>query len=83
MILKMGSPRFRRYLLDLIPSRALHELRDIVDVLQATAMEIYEPKEQALAKGDREAEMKVSEGKDIMSILGQLWSFVVDSVVDR
>jgi hypothetical protein len=73
IISKFGSPRFRRYLLGLIPSRTLHELRDIVDVLQNTAVEIYEAKQKTLAEGDRETEMKVSEGKDIMSILGQLW----------
>jgi len=75
IISKIGSPRFRRYLLDLLPSRALHELRDIIDVLETTAVEIYEAKQKALAEGDREAELKVSEGKDIMSILGQFWKF--------
>ena len=54
----------------MIPSRALHELRDIIDVLQTTAVEIYEAKQKALAEGDPEAELKISEGKDIMSILG-------------
>jgi hypothetical protein len=83
IISKIGSPRFRRYLLNLFPSRALHELRDIVDVLQNTAVEIYEAKQKALAEGDGEAEMKVSEGKDIMSILGQFLFFVACSASDR
>lgn len=66
----------------MIPSRALHELRDIIDVLQTTAVEIYEAKQKALAEGDREAELKISEGKDIMSILGQFGFFEVGSVFD-
>jgi hypothetical protein len=44
----------RMYLLDLIPSRALRDLRDIVDILQNTAVEIYEAKQKALAEGDQE-----------------------------
>jgi hypothetical protein len=60
----------------LLPIRALHELRDIIDVLQNTAVEIYEAKQKALAEGDREAELKISEGKDIMSILCQFLIFL-------
>lgn len=44
-----------------------------MDVLQDTAVEIFEAKQKALVEGDQEAEMNFSEGKDVMSILCQLY----------
>ncbi|KAH9481617.1 Cytochrome P450 monooxygenase 91 [Psilocybe cubensis] len=66
-IVKIGSPRFRRAILDLIPWKDAHRLRDIIDVLHETSIEILETKKKALAEGDEAIAMQ--EEKDILSIL--------------
>ena len=41
-------------------------MRDIVDVLHDTSVEIFETKKKALEEGD---EAQIGQGKDILSIL--------------
>ncbi|KAF5316754.1 hypothetical protein D9619_006487 [Psilocybe cf. subviscida] len=69
MLEKIGTPAFRRFLVDICPWKALHEARDIVDIMHETSLEIYAEKKQALADGDEALSAKVGQGKDIMSIL--------------
>ncbi|KAF5316332.1 hypothetical protein D9619_006492 [Psilocybe cf. subviscida] len=64
-----GSAKFRRFVVDAIPWKALHETRDIVDLMEKTSREIYEDKKRALANGDGALIAKVGQEKDIMSIL--------------
>ncbi|CAA7267173.1 unnamed protein product [Cyclocybe aegerita] len=68
-LVKIGTPNFRRFLVDLIPWKALHDLRDIVDVLHDTSVEIIESKKKALAEGDESVANQIGQGKDILSIL--------------
>lgn len=72
MLEKIGTPAFRRFLVDICPWKALHEARDIVDIMHETSLEIYAEKKQALADGDEALSAKVGQGKDIMSILSKL-----------
>ena len=44
-------------------------MRDIVDVLNNTAIEIFEEKKKALEEGDEAMAQQISKGKDIISIL--------------
>jgi hypothetical protein len=55
--------------MNILPWRNLHELRDVVDVLNNTAIEIFERKKTALEKGDEAVTQQIGKGKDIMSIL--------------
>ena len=67
--LKIGTPKFRRFVLNLLPWKNLHELRDIIDVLTKTSVEIFEKTKRALEKGDKTVTQQIDQGNDIMSIL--------------
>ncbi|KAF8805218.1 cytochrome P450 [Phlegmacium glaucopus] len=66
--LKIGTPKFRRFVMDIFPWKNVHELRDIVDVLHNTSVEIFEAK-KALEEEDEAVTRQIGQGKDIMSIL--------------
>ncbi|KAF8159576.1 cytochrome P450 [Crassisporium funariophilum] len=66
---KIGTPKFRRFIVDHLPWRIARELRDIMDVLHNTSVEILESKKKALAEGDDALAKQIGQGKDIMSIL--------------
>ncbi|KAF8955775.1 cytochrome P450 [Flammula alnicola] len=66
---KIGSAKFRRFIVNIIPWKNLHAIRDIVDVLHNTSVEIFESKKKALAEGDETLANEIGRGKDIMSIL--------------
>jgi tRNA(Leu) C34 or U34 (ribose-2'-O)-methylase TrmL len=66
----VGSPRFQRAVVDLIPWKKLHELRDMTDVMHNTSLEIFAATKQAMEKGDlAERTTRIGAGKDIMSVL--------------
>lgn len=67
--LRIGTPKFRRFIVDLLPWKSLHEIRDIVDVLHNTTVEIFEAKKKALEEGDEAVTQQITQGKDFMSIL--------------
>ncbi|TFK34561.1 cytochrome P450 [Crucibulum laeve] len=66
---KIGSPRFQRWIVNIVPWKTVHELRDVIDVLHNTSTEIFESKKRALEEGDEALSNQVAQGKDIMSIL--------------
>lgn len=66
---KIGSPRFQRFIVNLLPWKDLHEMRDIVDTMHNTSLEIIESKKQALEAGEDALESEVGRGKDIISVL--------------
>ena len=65
-MVKIGTPKLRRFFMNLLPWKSLHELRDISDVLHKTSFDIYESK-KALEKSG--GEPAANQGKDIISIL--------------
>ena len=67
--LKIGTPKFRRFIMDLLPWKNLHNIRDIVDIIHNTSVEIFEAKKKALVAGDEAVTEQIGQGKDIMSIL--------------
>ena len=75
-LIKIGTPIFRRFILDLIPWKNAHELRDISDVIHNTAVEIINSKKRALEDGDEAVARQIGEGKDIISILSEDFSFL-------
>jgi hypothetical protein len=69
IVSKIGTPRFRRAIVDLIPSEVIKRLRDIVDIFHETSVEILESKKEALRKGDKALAAQIGQGKDVISIL--------------
>lgn len=79
---KIGTPRFQRFVVDILPWKNLHEFRDIIDVIHETSVEIIETKRRALAEGDEVVAKQVGEGKDIISILRTFLLILIFSVTD-
>ncbi|EDR05405.1 uncharacterized protein LACBIDRAFT_303050 [Laccaria bicolor S238N-H82] len=65
----LESPKLRRFTVDLLSWESLHVVRDIVDTIYNTSLNIFESKERALLDGDEAVANRVGEGKDILSIL--------------
>ena len=74
-VVHLGTPAFRRKLIDLIPNAALKRARDISDEIQRHARHIYETKKRALLEGDEAVVEQIGEGKDILSRLRALFTF--------
>ncbi|KAJ6551734.1 cytochrome P450 [Mycena capillaripes] len=68
-VIKIGTPAFRRWVLDILPFKSLHRVRDMVDLMNDTAKEILRGKKAALESGDLDSEENMNSGTDIMSIL--------------
>ncbi|KAF9236337.1 cytochrome P450 [Melanogaster broomeanus] len=66
---KIGSPKFRRYIAEIIPSKELHDILRMVDIMDKSSIDIFEAKKKALFMGDEAVLQQVGRGKDIMSIL--------------
>ena len=66
---KIGSPKFRRFMVNLLPWKDLHDLRDIVDTMYKTSVEIFESKKRAMMDGDDAVATQIGQGKDILSTL--------------
>ncbi|KAH8105408.1 cytochrome P450 [Cristinia sonorae] len=67
----LGSPAFRRRVLELTPWKRLHRCIEITDNLEAMSKSILEQKKAQLAQGDAVLEHQIGEGKDIISVLLQ------------
>ncbi|KAF8190414.1 cytochrome P450 [Mycena galopus ATCC 62051] len=68
-VANIGSPKFRRFIVDIFPWKTLHEGRDIVDTMYGTSVHIYNIKKAALEAGDEAVSAQVAQGKDIISVL--------------
>ncbi|KIJ98225.1 hypothetical protein K443DRAFT_104335 [Laccaria amethystina LaAM-08-1] len=66
---KIGSPKFRRFMVNLLPWKDLHDLRDIVDTMYKTSVEIFELKKRAMIDEDEAVATQIGLGKDILSTL--------------
>jgi len=69
ILVKIGPPKFRRFMVDIMPFKNVRKLRDIVDTLDRTAIEILEAKKRALREGDEAVGQQIGQGRDIMSVL--------------
>lgn len=61
---RLGSPAFRRRLVEWTPNKAVQKVKDISDVMDKTARDILEEKRETLM-----AEMGLGSQKDIISVL--------------
>lgn len=81
---QVGTPEFRRWIVDAVPYNNLHAVRDIVDVIYDTSVKIFEAKKAALDNGDETSSKQVGRGKDIMSILSKFSTLLdVENWLDR
>jgi hypothetical protein len=69
ILIKIGTPRFRRFVVDLLPFKNVRRLRDIIDTMHDTSVEIYKAKKHAIQEGKETLEKQSGRGRDIMSIL--------------
>lgn len=69
LLMKIGTPAFRRWVVDIFPSKSVHRLRDIIDLMNETAKKILEGKKAALTAGDLDSQEQLETGTNIMSIL--------------
>jgi hypothetical protein len=70
-LIKFGPPKFLRFLVDIVPWGSLQKLRDMIDIMHDTSVEIFEAKKKALQEGDEAVLKQAGGGKDIMSILSK------------
>ncbi|KAF9564195.1 cytochrome P450 [Agrocybe pediades] len=68
-VTKIGTPGFRRWILERLPGRDLRKLTNIIDTMHNTSVKIYQTKKKAIEAGDETLLEQVGRGKDIMSIL--------------
>ncbi|KAF9058388.1 cytochrome P450 [Rhodocollybia butyracea] len=66
---RIGSPGFRRFIVNIVPWKDLHIGRDILDTMYNTAIHVYNIKKKALDEGDDAVSAQIAHGKDIISIL--------------
>lgn len=69
LFIKLGPAKFRRFLLEIAPSQDLQKIKEVVDVMADTSIDIFRQKVDALRQGDEAVAQQVGEGKDVMSIL--------------
>lgn len=68
----IGSGKFRRFILDLLPWKDVHNLCDMADYMYSLGTEIFESKKRALERGDEIAVQQIGRGKDLISTLSML-----------
>ena len=75
-LVNLGTPKFRHFIVNLLPWKTLHELRDISDVFHSTSVEIINSKKRVLEGDDEAVAGQIAQGKDILSILSRGFSFL-------
>jgi hypothetical protein len=63
----IGTPKFRRWVVDHLPWPRLQKAKDLVETLHKTSKELFESKKRALEEGGEE--YSEGSGKDIISIV--------------
>ncbi|KAJ7134048.1 cytochrome P450 [Mycena crocata] len=63
---RIGSAGFRRFMINMIPSKTLHQTRDLVDIMERTARKLILEKKEAINRGQVDVK---DDAKDIMSLL--------------
>ncbi|KAI0685940.1 cytochrome P450 [Cerioporus squamosus] len=66
-LVKMGSPQFRRRIVEMIPYAPLQQIRKVVDVMEANARRIIDEKLDAIHRKDDTVLAQIGGGKDILS----------------
>ena len=62
---RLGPAKFRRFLLNFVPVKAVHTVKKMSDIIYATSKNILDQKREAWQPGDD----RTNSGKDVMSVL--------------
>ncbi|EAU85621.2 hypothetical protein CC1G_06334 [Coprinopsis cinerea okayama7 len=65
----LGGKRLQRFFADNLTFGAPRRLRDIIDIMHSTSVEIFQLKQRALAEGDDVVSSRIAKGRDVLSIL--------------
>ncbi|EUC57620.1 cytochrome P450 family protein [Rhizoctonia solani AG-3 Rhs1AP] len=66
-LVNLGSSVFRRAVVDRLPFKRVQDMKSVADIMDSTAVHIYQKKKAALASGTLESE--IAAGQDIISML--------------
>ncbi|KAF8889934.1 cytochrome P450 [Infundibulicybe gibba] len=66
---KIGPAWFRRRVVDALPWKNLSDMKDIINVMHSTSVDILADKRQAMEAGDEALAQKVGQGNDLLSVL--------------
>jgi hypothetical protein len=80
VLVKLGPPRFRRFLVGLLPFEKIRRLRDVIYLMHNTSVEIFETKKRVLREGDEAVARQIGSGRDIISILSAHSYFLLDLI---
>lgn len=72
LFIKCGSARFRRAVVERIPSSAVKNLLSIIDVMDEASRNIFLSRKRAIMGETSDSPGQVGEGKDLMSFLREL-----------
>ncbi|EMD40943.1 hypothetical protein CERSUDRAFT_103315 [Gelatoporia subvermispora B] len=70
-IVQLGHPKFKRWVLDMIPDLRIQKMKYISDTIVQQSWQVFREKKAALEKGEEAVIHQIGEGKDLMSILMQ------------
>ena len=76
IIVRLGTPHFRKFLVENSPLKSIKDTKAFIDVFHNTSVEIYEAKKHAFQQGDEELATQIAQGKDIISILSNSFPFL-------
>ena len=63
----LGGAWLQRLVVNLVPWKAVHQMRDVIDTMHQTSLDIFEKKRDALIQDDSDADQR----QDIISILSE------------
>ncbi|KAJ3969864.1 cytochrome P450 [Lentinula raphanica] len=69
LVSKIGPPSLRRFIINIVPWKNLHQMRDIADYMYQVATEIFDEKKRKLVAGDEAVKNQIGKGKDVISVL--------------
>lgn len=68
-LVKITPANFRSWLAKIAPSKRVQKIRNIVNIMDQTSVEVFEAKKCALQQDDDALSEDIGKGKDIMTIL--------------
>lgn len=71
---KVKLPRLKRFIVEHIPSKRVQDLKEVIDIMYQTSVEIIRAKKEAMKSADPQIAAEMRSKKDIISILS--WSYV-------
>lgn len=66
---KFQFPRLKRFIVNIIPSKRVQDLKEVIDIMYETSVEIIRAKKEAMRSADPQIAAEMRSKKDIISIL--------------